>query len=113
MFGGHRFLFGDEGSYRFSAPDFSGPSAKDHESLEPSAPLSNSIGERSPPHNYIKPVESGGLVEIFNKIAFGSSNGSIDSTNLMQSKEVFADPSDGVTYPNSRIALIPHAIRCA
>ena len=69
-FGGHRFLFGAEGSYRFLAPDFSEPSAKDHESLKPSAPLTNSTGERSPPHNYIKPVESEGLIELFDKITF-------------------------------------------
>ena len=59
-FGGHRFLFGAEGSYHFLAPDFSGPSAKDHESPKPSAPFTNLTGERSPPPNYIKSIESGG-----------------------------------------------------
>jgi hypothetical protein len=104
-FGGHRFLFGAEGSHRFLAPDFSGPSAKDCESPKPSAPLINSTGEGSPPPNYIKSVESRGLVEIFDKIAFGSNHSSIDNINLTQSKEVFADPSDGVTCPSQSVWL--------
>ena len=98
-FGDHRFLFGAEGSHCLLASDFLGPSAKDHESPKPSAPLINSTGEGSPPPNYIKSVESGGLVEIFDKIAFGSNHGSIDNINPTQSK-VFADPSDGVTCPS-------------
>ena len=102
-FGGHRFLFGAEGSYRFLAPDFSGPSAKDLESPKSSAPLTDSTCERSPPPNYIKPVESGGLVELFDKITFGSNHGSVNNINSTPSKEVFADPSDSVTYPSQSI----------
>ena len=80
-FGSHRFLFGAEGSYRFLAPDFSGPSVKDLESPKSSSPLTNSTGERSPPPNYIKPVESGGRVELFDKITFGSNHGSVGNIN--------------------------------
>ena len=89
-FGGHRFLFGAEGSYRFLAPDFSGPSAKCNESPKSSAPL-------------IKPVESGRLAEIFDIIAVN--HGSIDNINITQSGEVFTDPSDGVTYPSQSVWL--------
>ena len=104
-FGGHRFLFGAEGSHRFLAPDFSGPSAKDYESPKSSAPLINSTGERHPPPNYTKPVKSGGLIEIFDKIAAGSNHGPIDNINFTQSEKVFTDPSDGVTCPSQSVWL--------
>ena len=98
-FGGHRFLFGAEGSYRFLAPDFSGPSAKDHELPKSSAPLTDSTCEGSPPPNYAKPVKSGGLVKLFDKITFGSNH----RIKIMRLNLIL----------NSRIALIPHTIRCA
>ena len=91
-FGSHRFLFGAEGSYRFLAPDFSGPSAKDHEVPASLTPL----------QNYTKLIESGGFADA---ISIESNHGSIDNINFKQSEKVFADPSDGVTCPSQSVWL--------
>ena len=112
-FGSHRFLFGAEGTYRFLAQNFSGPSAKDPESSGSPASFTDSTGERGSSSSCFKPAESGELADLFERITFGSSeeidlsqvddlenvanSGSISNTNFTASKEVFADLYDGVT----------------
>ena len=114
-FGSFRFLVGKEGSHRFSAPIFSGPSAAEPESSGSSTPSIDSSDEEISPPRFTKPADSGKLADLFGGMTFGSTaetdllqdNDSdifinfdfTNTTNSAASREVFADLYDGVTYP--------------
>ena len=113
-FGSFRFLVGKEGSHRFLAPIFSGPSVAEPESSGSSTPSIDSGDEEILPPRFTKPADSGKLADLFGGMTFGLTaetdllwdNDSdifinFDFTNNINSaaSEVFADLYDGVTYP--------------
>ena len=115
-FGSFNFLVGAKGSYRLSAPIFSGPSVETPGSPGSSTSSVDSSDEADSPPNCTNPAESGELADLFGGITFGSQSGTdllqgVDSTNFTDrdsisninftaSKEALADLFNGVACPS-------------
>jgi hypothetical protein len=123
MFGSFHFLVGKEGSHRFAAPIFSGPSAANSDFSGSSTSIVESGDEEVLSSSFTKPVIGGELADMFGNMYFGSFTGSdlsgdaesIDSSDFIDRstsiREVFADLSDGATDPEEENkATIYHQI---